>query len=222
MVCFLVTTYNRQQSCQRLVDSLQGLGHIIVLNDGCDYHITGCEQHVLTHHHGRNSYWRVVKTLFTFAKGYQYYIMLPDDFLICDSQIAKAIEIWNEIRDPRKICLNLYADRIGKQCWTVFKPVDKGTVWHTQWVDMCFLAEDLFFREVRLTQPTYTATSSGVGAVISRRLHRSRYNLYQVKESLVEPQFEHTISQIHDKNNIGHSFNPKSRRFFSSSSELSR
>jgi hypothetical protein len=114
-------------------------------------------------------------------------------------QIAKAIELWNGIIDTKKICLNLYADRIGKRCWTNIYPVDKGNVWQTGWVDMCFLCEEKFFTELGTIPPRHVGNrgSSGVGAYISRRMVKLKLNMYQVKESLVTVQPEHHKSQMH-------------------------
>jgi len=205
-IIFLINTYNRQESCQKLVDALQGQGDIVVLNDGCDYMINGCEQHFLNQHNGKTYYWITVRTLFSYRGVHEYYFMLPDDFLPMENMVQDAINLWESIDDEKKICLNLIADRVGRGCWTNFTPIDKGNVWHTQWVDMCFMCEEMFFnivhiRELRLNV-SFRGMSSGVGAMISRQLHRRDYNLYQVKESLVIPQEAHWKSQMHDESNI--------------------
>lgn len=220
-VCFLITTYNRQQSCQKLVDTLHGQGDIVVLNDGCCYEIKNCKQYFLINHNGRRGYWKTVKALFKFAKGYKYYFMIPDDFLPKDNMVEEALNIWNKIDDKAKICLNLYADRVGMSCWTIFNPKNKGYVWHTQWVDMCFMAEQRFFDAIDLQLVRANTRSSGVGAQISRQLNKAKYNLYQVKESLVIPQEEHYKSQMHDKENIPwDSKRSTKERFIKTSSEL--
>lgn len=184
------------------MDSLQGQGDIVVLNDGCDYVISGCDQYFLKTHNGKLFYWDTVRTLFSLRGEHKYYFVLPDDFLICDSQIAKAIELWESIKDPLKICLNLYADRIGIPCWTTFIPIDMGEYYRTGWMDMCILCENLFFDKVRVNKIIFTGNSnivrsSGVGSQISRNLHRRGFHFYQVKESLVDIQPEHYSSQMH-------------------------
>jgi hypothetical protein len=126
--------------------------------------------------------------------------MLPDDFLPVDGMTRKAIELWNSISDPRKICLNLFTDRIGSACWTHLTPRDIGEMWQTGWVDMCFMAENLFFDVVKLRK-TPCRHSSGVGAQISRSLVKSNYSLFQVKESLVTIQPEHCKSEMHSNEN---------------------
>jgi len=202
-ITFLITTRNRQKSCQELVDSLRELGNIIVANDGSNYSVKGAVN-LNTHIHlGKKNYWKLINMLFRNRTEAKYYFVLPDDFLICDSQIAKAIEIWESIKDDNKICLNLYYDRNGKRCWTNFLPVNKGDIWQTQWVDMCFLCENMFFErlgaipELNKTRNMYFKGSSGVGCYISRFFNRKKMNLYQVKESLVDMQEEHCYSQMH-------------------------
>jgi len=208
---FLINTFNRQEPCQRLVDSLQGLGDILVLNDGCDYEIKGCRQVFKKIHGGRAGYWNTVNTLFSLRTYHKYYIMLPDDFLMDKGQVERAVELWEAIKDKKKICLNLYADRIGLKCWTGFKPLSSFNCWHTQWVDMCFICEGLFFTALgRIDGPLKRGQSSGVGSYISKKLNREHYNLYQVKESLVTIQPEHNISQIYGNKNCtdGHITRP--------------
>lgn len=206
-VVFLITTHNRQESCQRLVDSLQGQGEIIVLNDGCDYDISGATQTKREIHFGKRGYWRTVNQLFAMKGKHQYYFMLPDDFLPANNMVERAIEIWKQLDKP--ICLNLYADRIGQKCWTGVPPKDMGIAWKTQWVDMCFMSKEGFFARLGKIPPinlNWTAKpnlSSGVGAYISRELHKHKYNLYMVKESLVIPQQEHYLnSQMFYANKI--------------------
>jgi hypothetical protein len=218
--CFLITTYNRQESCQRLVDSLQGMGDIIVVGDCVDYTISGCTFRNLSQHLGREMYWLTVKLLFSLRGQHKYYFMLPDDFMLRPEKAEEALRLWTEIDDPQKICLNLYADRIGLSCWTRFKPIDRGNVWQTGWVDMCFLAEGRFFEQLDLSKVRCTKShSSGVGAYISNTLYGHGFHLYQVKDSLVELQMEHGFSQMHNKENNDirrFSNNPKQKRVFDS------
>lgn len=189
------------------MDSLQGQGDIVVLNDGCDYVISGCDQYFLKTHNGKLFYWDTVRTLFSLRGEHKYYFVLPDDFLICDLQIAKAIELWKGIQDPLKVCLNLYADRVGLSCWTIFKPIDMGEYYQTGWMDMCILCEDKFFNliKIRKVTPIYCKgeiRSSGVGSQVSRLLHKRGYHFFQVKESLVDIQPEHYSSQMHSADQI--------------------
>jgi hypothetical protein len=201
-ITFLITTYHRQESCQRLVDSLQGLGNIVVVKDGTGYTIRGCSTFSIQGHKGKIGYYDTVNRLFRLRVKADYYIMLPDDFAITPEQVKRAITIWDTIKDDTKICLNLYADRLGKPCWTRLMPVDMGTVYKTQWVDMCFICQEPFFDTLgeipqQLLDWVHAShKSSGVGRYISLTLHKLGYSLYQVKESLAEPTLEHYNSQM--------------------------
>ena len=201
-ITFLITTYNRQESCQRLVDSLQGLGRIVVVGDGCTYKIDRCEYYNQIVHRGKAGYWLTVNILFSYRGKSDYYIMLPDDFLPAKDMIPIATYLWRVIDNPQKVCLNLYTDRIGLTCWNNISPVDMGAVYKTGWVDMCFFCDESFFRSIgtipepninRINKPNI---SSGVGRYISLKLSKNLLSLYQVKESLVIPQEEHNISQM--------------------------
>jgi len=206
-IIFLITTYNRQESCQRLVDLLQGIGDILVLNDGCDYEIKGCRQVFQKQHYGRLHYFATVNNLFSLRGRHSYYIMLPDDFLMDKEQVEEAIRLWQTIVDGRKICLNLFADRMGMSCWTGFKPIIRYDLWLTQWVDMCFLCQERFFTELGIINESrfrggLNKKSSGVGSYISSRFYHKRLNLYQVRKSLVTPQETHFLkSQMQNHDN---------------------
>jgi hypothetical protein len=138
--------------------------------------------------------------------------MLPDDFLMDKKQVEDALELWRGIEDENKICLNLYADRIGKKCWTNFTSVLKGNVWLTQWVDMCFLCKEKFFTELGLISDknfhgSFNKRSSGVGAYVSRKLYKKGLNLYQACESLVTPQENHwSNTQMYAKDDYSDSY----------------
>ena len=202
-ICFLITTYARKDACQSLVNSIKDLGNVVVALDGTDYDICGALNINPKQHFGKNGYWKIVNMLFRHRTKSKYYFMIPDDFAICELQIVKAIEIWESIEDKKKICLNLYTDRVGKPCWTRVMPTDKGNVWQTGWVDMCFLCEERFFNELGVIPMLHSPRkqvkrgSSGVGAYISRKLNKQGLHFYQVKESLVNITEEHYNSKMH-------------------------
>ena len=217
-ITFLITTCNRQESCQRLVDALQGQGNIFVLNDGCDYDIHGAYQTKLSMRLGKKGYWRTINCLYKGRGQSKYYIQLPDDFLPADDMVEKAIEIWESIKDDKKICLNLYADRIGKPCWTGVMPVEYDNYYKAQWMDMCFMCEERFFTElgaiptINLGWGVNSKKSSGVGAYISKYLNKKKFGLYQVKESLAVPQEEHFIKSQMLESNDTNSWNSVTAR----------
>jgi hypothetical protein len=195
MNCFLITTYKRRESCQKLVDSLQG--DIFVLGDGVDYIIKGCEFYNNTQNYSKENYWHTVNCLWKLPeKQYDYYFMIPDDLLPIDGFVEKSIDIWNRILDPQKICLNTFVGqgRLNKACWTDFEPKEYEFYRKTQWVDMCFMAERNFFDavgtipKIRHRWEGRPELSSGVGAWISRKLVNNNFVIYQTKTSIFTSQ----------------------------------
>jgi hypothetical protein len=140
---------------------------------------------------GKKKYYDLVNKAFACIPDADYYFMLPDDMELSNGYFSEAITTWRSINDARKICLNTDVDaRAGKEQWTQVKTVDKGNVWQTQWMDMCFMSERLFFQQVGRISigdrwKTDETLGSGVGAFISRALNTKRYGMYQVKKSLV-------------------------------------
>lgn len=216
-ICFLITTFNRQQSCQELVDALYGLGDIYVLNDGSNYEIKRCNFYShsvkklikdkwieVPFNFGKPGYWQTVNQLWSLpAHAYDYYFMIPDDFMPYEDFLEQTINIWKSIKDPRKICINTYRDLVPRStCWTNFTPVEYGNYRMTQWIDMCFMAESRFFKEVgKIPRINFNwqqepLKSSGVGAWISKRLHRTGWHIYQTTESMFLAKEEHNTSQL--------------------------
>jgi hypothetical protein len=221
---FLITSYNRQEPCQRLVDSLKGIGDIIVVHDGTGYEIQGATNHYIRIHLGKPHYWALVNKLFSLRGKHKYFIMLPDDFMMDAEGVKEAVRQWEAITDKKKICLSLWQPRTVP-CWTGVKPREAGEVLLSQWMDMCFICEETFFSMVGTIPPIKydwerrPNTSSGVGAYISRRLFGLRLNMYQVKEALVSMQ-EGLPSEMQNKDNYDnsrYSINPRQGRFFDNS-----
>jgi len=212
-VAFLITTYNRQKACQKVVSSLWGKGDIYVLNDGCSYTIFGAEQIKRRHNFGKQGYWKTVNQLFNLRGNHKYYIMLPDDWMPLEDMVEKAIDLWEGIIDNKKICLSLlYPGGIGRTNWTKFPAIDAGRVYKTQWVDMCFICEEKFFRELGVLPRIIAGLSSGVGKYISHKFNRDGYNLYQVKEELFIQQEEHNRSQMNNGKNNRTGIRPLTQR----------
>lgn len=212
-VAFFVTTYNRPQACKKLIREIAPFGDIYLLNDGSDKEyklektlLQGHEIYFVTQlHKGKRHYWQTVNSLWILPnKVYDYYFMIPDDFLPVDDFLKKALSTWVKISDPRKICLNTYVDqaRLNKPCWTGIIPREIDDYRLTGWVDMCFMCEYNFFRsvgripEINLNWDKKPETSSGVGAHISKLLNRKGYTMYQTKKSLFTTQPEALTSQM--------------------------
>jgi len=203
-IVFILTTYNRADSFKALVSVLLRYGDIYALDDGSsdEYEIDGIIQgHEMFYykkkHGGKKLYYDTVNTLFRLVpKKYDYYFMVPDDFLPVDNFVSQCIGVWNKIRDNKKICINPYVSegRLNKTNWTNFKPVEYKSYRKTQWVDMCFMCTNDFFSvlgeipRIKLDWNLRPELSSGVGSYISRTLNLKGYGMYQTKTSLFIPQ----------------------------------
>ena len=193
-IAILISTCNRPEFLKQIINDLQQEEvsfdlKFFIVDDG-----------ILLN--GKKYYWKTINTLWKQARGqhFDYYIQLPDDVLLEGNFIKRAVQAWENIIDSRKICLNLFLDghRIGKTCWTNFRPEIKEfngyRYINTQWVDMAFISCKMFFEELQWSIspiPLHRWTnnpelSSGVGQQISIRLHQKGWNLYQTTEKLIE------------------------------------
>jgi FkbM family methyltransferase len=212
-VTIAITTYNRPDSLRRLLESLMAdAGRLKidcrVYNDRSTVQYAelpaGNEQFQIVYinlekHHGKPEYWRVVDKIFRDLEGTssRYYIQLPDDVQVRPGFLRHAINTYERIRDPGKLCLNLYLDchRIGKANWTPMLPQierhDDVSVFKIGWIDLCYLAERRFFERLNFRIDPIDAKrwkrnpllSSGVGMQITHRLKGQ--GLYQVRDCYV-------------------------------------
>lgn len=206
----IITTYNRPRPLRRLLDCLfrNRLGHdldIYIYDDGSDDDYTFIKaypvRYVKTSHHGKKKYWRLVSQAFEDIRSTSadYYLMLPDDAEPVEGFLSLAIEAFDRISDPKKICVSLRNDpcHLPQSRWGSADPkrVDYGGVSYylTQWVDMLFIAQKAFFETVHYRVDPISPErwsgkgsmlSSGVGQNLSRRL-AARHHLYHGEHSLV-------------------------------------
>lgn len=206
-IAYLITTYNRQSSLRNLVAKLSG--DIYIVDDGSTPPVDVRANVHYQENKGKRGYYQTVTQLWNMVRGkhYDYYIMLPDDFMPVENYLNMALKMWINIHDPKKICLNLFTEksRYMKPCWTNFTTVEYDCYLHTQWVDMCFLCESEFFEclnykvEKSLRDwDKYPELGSGVGSWISRTLDRQGYTMYQVKNSLFTVQPDGYISKMNN------------------------
>lgn len=158
--------------------------------------------------HTKYRYWQLVNDNFEAIKNdldYDYYFMLPDDAVLCDNFINKAIEKYESINDEKLICLNTFTDttRKGRKSWGSIDhiPVKVGEFWHSGWVDMEFICKKKFFEVLDFNVNQITPArwvrnpklGSGVGEQISKRIEKAKYHIYQVDDSLT---FQHEHSSV--------------------------
>lgn len=202
-ILVIMQTYDRQLMAEIAVKSLMDNSenhdfNLWIYDDNSPVDYLGeLRKHRFTENNGKGKYWKLVNKMYQDIRDhfeYDYYFHLPDDITVTPGFFAKAITLWESIKDEKKICLNLIFDehRQNKGCWTGFNPVASGSVIKTQWVDMCYMCDINFFKklnfEIHPIDPNRwnydKSLSSGVGAQISLRLFKEN-NLYQVKKSLV-------------------------------------
>jgi hypothetical protein len=200
-----IPTYNRPEMLARLRDDIRfkGVNYDIWQSIFEDTDTAKTEEsgndytyYMLGYHYGKKAYWQMWNYIFDKVIDADYYIFLADDFQLSDGFFDKAIQLYESIKDDKKICLSLYMPkgREGKPNWTGVVPLRyNDEILKTQWNDLCFIAERKFFEALgyKINPIGYKRwvnnplKSSGVGEQISYRLHNAGYSMYHVKESLV-------------------------------------
>lgn len=155
--------------------------------------------------HGRRRYWHLVATAHRLLRppstpAARLYLFLPDDDRLATGFFPRAAAAWASIPSPRKMTLLLHieASREGVPVWTGVRPspvaATGGAIVEVGWVESGnFLAPPRFLDELRWSFPRVDPgrwvanppISSGVGAMLSERLHRARWRLYRTDGSLL-------------------------------------
>ena len=141
---------------------------------------------------GKTGYWQNINYLYEQlrSESFDYYAQFADDLRLAPDFFDKAIKLYESIDDKNKICLNpMLLNEVKTQRWHKSELIHKGDVYLSQWVDGCFISTKQYFEQLnyQLTKPKLTnKISSGIGAQITQRLTRKGFNMYMVKESLIE------------------------------------
>lgn len=143
------------------------------------------------HRLGRLNYWQLVDRQMRDARqsNADWYVFLPDDVRLVRHAIPRAISTWLRLTDPATLTLWRLQSLEGKSNWTGMHPVpgdhDSTEIFH---VDGCYLAQRPMLEAMRFrcTDPQHPhPTGSGVGRLMSRRLHKLGHRMYRVDRSLV-------------------------------------
>lgn len=212
-VCVVITTYDRPDGLERLLDDLerewQGPGlEVRVYDDASPSGYLGIEErlrsrgwsyHRSSVNHGKKGWWRWWSSIMADLRNTQAdaYFVLQDDVRLCERFFERALEQWAQIPDPRKASLFLHLDEQtaarGRAGWTPVNARRVGTVVLCGWVDLTAFVctRTLFERLDWRIDPVPTRRwradallSSGVGSQVSVRLHRRGLTMYRVDESL--------------------------------------
>lgn len=191
-----VTTYKRRKELNKLLKQLKQYDvDVHVWDDNPRaWKLEGVKYTKFAINHGKKLAWLKFKEIFEQLKktNYDYYMFLPDDVVLNDNFISEVVTTWQSIQDENKICLSLLVDeRIKKSNWTAFKPRNNDGVVLTQWNDLCFLCEKKFIdlvsiREVDPSRWDFDPNmSSGVGRQISWFFYNKGFNLYNMKNKVI-------------------------------------
>lgn len=211
-ILILITTYKRPQKLLDLLKDIYANSkgfqvELIVYEDYSDSNYGLCKRYLRKYlpdftwrkakeHYGKEQYWEWISYLYMEAKEkeFDYLIQWPDDQRLTPNAIHNAIEIYEAIDDPDKICCTLMQHvKKRTRCWTPINSelirVGNTNVYKTGWVDLNFIAERKFLEELEyhvkpIDRNLYSFSSSGVGMYISWTLHEKGYAFYQVEKSL--------------------------------------
>jgi len=191
-----VTTYKRRRLLKRLLKQLNEFDVDVQVwdDDPKGTKIEGVKYTKFLINHGKKLLWLKFKQIFEQLKktNYDYYFFIPDDVTLNKNFISKTITTWQSINDENKICISLLIDeRIKTTNWTT-EPRIQDKVILTQWCDLCFLCEKKFIDlvEIEPVEPERWDINpnlgSGVGKNISWFFYNKGYNLYNMKEKLIQ------------------------------------
>lgn len=209
-IIILINTYNRPDKLLNLLKQVNTCNyhvHIAIIEDYSLANYERCRYFLSKHfnnnhswlrseeHCGKANYWQLINTAYKFIKNkeFDYIIHLPDDISLIPNFIFHSVQLFDNIRDPFKACLNLLKEIDRKNTGWTNQPEEEGRYTNkTQWVDMCYIADSRMLSaleyKINPIDHAWSADpnrSSGVGKQISQRLFAKRMNMYQVKQSMV-------------------------------------
>jgi FkbM family methyltransferase len=212
-VCVAITTYDRPELLDRLLDDLEreappeGL-HVRVYDDASAGGYGRIEERLRAQgwayvraprQHGKEGWWRWWNAILADLRrtNASTFIVLQDDMRLCRGFFARSRALWSSIADPRKASLFLHVDEcttgVGETRWTPVRTRSLGAVSECGWVDctafLCERAtlEALAWHVDPISPGRWRGNpllGSGVGAQISARLHLRRRTMYRVNDSL--------------------------------------
>lgn len=209
-----LATYNRPKMLYRLLQQIQKWKgswevKVKVYDDASTEDYSRCQKYLerrgwdytrFEQNHGRERYWKLVDYIYQemLQEDFHYFIHLGDDLQIEEDFFTRAVELFDKVQHPKRICMNLLVDvgRAGKNSWTNVTPTleqyEGAEVWNSGWMDMCYIATPRYFRH--LGNRVYPVDqywimdpkkSSGVGKQLSERLVMKGFPIHQVAQTLV-------------------------------------
>ncbi len=107
MAHITVTTYNRPEKCLFTLMQLDGMGRVSVFRDRCDKDYSAVERYckkkgyhyqVTDTHLGKWGYWKLHNMMYEHLEkqDYTHYIQLPDDALLVDNFLPRAVGLLKD------------------------------------------------------------------------------------------------------------------------------
>jgi len=203
--CVVITTYNRPKMLENLIENILKEKknyniQILVFDDGSTQKTTKKFDNVkffeMFPNMGKKKYYLTINATFKVLKkiNSKYYIYLPDDVFIIDNFFEEVKNIYESIKSNKKICLSILTDeRVFKGNWGYKIKIIHDNVIQTQWNDLCFICEKIFFEKLnyeikKINESRWSKNpnlSSGVGYQITKRLNNLNFFMYHTKNSLV-------------------------------------
>lgn len=205
-IIILISTYNRPVLLFNLLKQINSYSNkyniqLIIINDGSTLNYNNCIEFLntkfkgkfiyseLKYNQGQKNYWKIINWLYNEVRYYEfdYAYGLADDFELCHNFFDKTIELWNNIADKNKICLNpMLIEELKQQSWVTDKLDEFPDYYKSQWVDGAFICKRKYFEilNFEIFPINSNCISSGVGKQITQRLTK-KYNIYMTKKSFV-------------------------------------
>lgn len=201
-----MTTYNRRDMCQSVVDKLKDQAdEIIVLRDGGEsYDIEGATNYAKKNG-GKEGYINTFQMLIDKVAKTEsdYAIFVPDDVDLERDFVDRAVELFEGCPHD-VVVLNILKDGRGRSFGSITPVQLDAEYWHNDWVDGCFICYTHSLKGMKLKQRSKEwfkeyKSGSGLGHSLSKAF-RSKGEIWQVSKSLV--------------NHLGHEsmMNPEERK----------
>lgn len=204
--CIVITTYNRKDLLKLLLDDIftysEGYNiYVVVFDDGSDENYDylldyGIKYIKYVKNNGLKNVWRIITDTFKFCKNIdaEYFVYLQDDLRLKKNFFEKAVKIYEEINDDKKISLGTLTieHQMNAPKWTNFQPLFFDNYIQTQWCELIFICKKNFMEALEykinpIPESRWDRNpnlSCGVGDQISNRLYSKGYNMYHVEKTL--------------------------------------
>lgn len=182
-----ITHYNRNDKLEQIITHLKSFDiEPLVYDDGSDIVPLNANTH---DNRGKRGFWKTWNEILQDCEKNpaDIYLFMPDDFLDIDIDRIKEIHATNNT----PYAFNIINDG-RKKCWVNVACVDMGDKYRIGFVDCGFFCgrdtlEKIGFFMKRPPKDWFERgenMSSGVGMMLTKRMHAARIKVYKPKKSL--------------------------------------